>query len=363
MAEIDKITPRERRALYNRIEWEYKQALRIKDIQKEAFEEGIQWLYENLLKLPKPQIFYCDSPTSKPEIGKQSKKTIRFSVQNILDQYMNDLVKDLEIYYYESCNEIEPYYRGYFTINLLKHEYRKADEIVNRQRKNNINVKEQIKLCAYIDFLLQHGQYDCPDFSCLKKLCFSGVYHVFFWKNVAFAISLPIIRRKYFNLHPRMRPAIEWTRGPKVYYVNWRETPEWVFTQYGTKNLYRRFLREENEDIRASIITVIKERAGNQGLFDFLKAELVDEKEIVHFSGYKEILRLYKSKEKFDFLQDRHGESGQPYCWSEFTCPSTGSIYLLDNSADFTDAIKAAKFLRPDFVPTGLAYRWSHDAC
>jgi hypothetical protein len=49
---------------------------------------------------------------------------------------------------------------------------------------------------------------------------------------------------------------------------------------------------------------------------------------------------------------------GQPYCWSEMTCPSTGTTYLIENSADFTDAVEAMKFLRPALIPDDLEYKW-----
>lgn len=360
MTEKDEITPEEQQ-LIDRIVGEYKQALLSKELQKEVFEEGVQWLYETLLQLPKPQIFYCSSPTSKPEIDHQSKKINRLAVQNALDRYRNDLIWSTDMRIIKKKKSL--FVRSVLLENLYGHHDETVLEIVSRYRKNGINLKKQLEELAYFDFYIQSDRVIDPDFSCLKKLCYSGVYHIFLWKDVVFAVVPPIIRQdEHAQLHSTVYPAIEWPEGPKAYYIHGREVPEWVFTQYGTNSLYRRFLREENEDIRSAIITLIKEREGDKGLLHFLKAELVDEKEIVHFSGYKEVLKLYKSKERFDYLQNRHGKSGQPYCWSEFTCPSTGSTYLIDNSADFTDAVEAAKFLRPDFVYNKVAYRWSHDA-
>ena len=110
------------------------------------------------------------------------------------------------------------------------------------------------------------------------------------------------------------------------------------------------------------MITIIKERDGDKGLLDFLGAIVVDEKEIEHFNGYKETVRLYKTKETYDILQDRFGNIGQPYCWSEIVCPSTGTTYLIENSADFIDAEDALKWLRPSFVPEELLYRWEEFA-
>ncbi len=238
-----------------------------------------------------------------------------------------------------------------------------VQDIIIKFSKNGKILKGNLERLAFLDFHINLGDFTIPDFSYLKKLFCSGVYNVFFWEDFVLAIPNPIIRENEdCQLHSTVYPAIEWPFGGKAYYIHGREMPEWIFSYYGTDLLYQRFLMENNEDIRSGIISFVKERVGERGLLDFLQAELIDEKLVEHNSEYTEVLRLYKSKEKFDYLQDRRGRSGQPYCWSEFTCPSTGATYLIDNSADFKDALKAAKFLRPSFVPEYVEYRWSHDA-
>lgn len=342
----------------NSILSEYKEALRSTQIRKEAFEDGVQWLYKQLLHLPNPEIVYINSPDAGKEISKSAKKINRLTVKNTLDRCLDAIFKKNGIQFDDIA------LKRTLLENLYVEHYQPVQDMISGCRKNGINLKKELKRIAYIDYYVQLGDFISTDFLHLKNLCCSGVYHVFFWDDCVFALTDPKIRLDEFRqLHSSTYPAIEWPQGPKSYYIYGREMPEWIFTDYGTERLYRRFLAEENEDIRSGIITLIKEREGDRGLLDFLKAELVDKKEIIHFSGYKEILRLFKTKEKFDYLQNRHGIFNQPYCWSEFTCPSTAATYLIDNSADFTDAVKAAKFLRPDFVSPNLTYKWSHDAC
>jgi len=337
---------------------EYKEALDNKKIVKENFEEGIQWLYEHILKNPKPQIFYCDSPDVTQEIDKKSKKINRLTVESALRRSIYDHVKKKHI----QIQHVS--LKGVLKEELNIDYYDVILDMIYGCSKNGINLKKELINVALVDFHLRLESYTIPDFSCFKKLCCSGVYHIFFWDKYVYALTkAPIVRYDETGLlHAVVYPAIEWPEGPKTFYIHGREMPDWIFALYGTEELYHRFLIEENEDIRSGIITMIKEREGDKGFLDFLKAELIDEKEVVHFSGHKEILRLYKTKEKFEYLQNRHGKSNQPYCWSEFTCPSTGATYLIDNSADFTDATKAAKFLRPSFIPEKLPYQWSHDA-
>ena len=115
---------------------------------------------------------------------------------------------------------------------------------------------------------------------------------------------------------------------------------------------------EKNEDIRASIITLIKERSGNEGLMKFLNATLVDEKKVEHENGYSETLRIWKTKQKYSFLVDSKGNTNVPYAWIEMICPSTGQTYLIDTCPTFKDAIECAKWHRPKMVPSSVPYVW-----
>ena len=344
----------------NSILSEYKETLHGTQIQKEDFEEGVHWLYEHILKKPNPKIFYCNSPDQIQGIDKKSKKINRLTVESALwwNIYERMNTKNMQIEHV-SLKRI-------LTEELDIDYYNVILDIIYGYSKNGINLKKELAHVALVDFHVRLNSFDMPDFPCFKKLCCSGVYHIFFWEECVYALTkAPTLRYDEIGLlHATVYPAIEWPGGAaKAYYIHGREMPGWIFTDYGTDELYHRFIAEENEDIRSGIITMIKERDGDKGFLNFLKAELIDEKEVAHFSGYKEILRLYKTKETFDYLYNRHMDSNQPYCWSGFTCPSTGAIYLIDNSADFTDAIEAAKFLRPSFIPQKLPYQWKHDAC
>ena len=197
----------------------------------------------------------------------------------------------------------------------------------------------------------------------------SGVYSAIFSELVCVVSKYPkmVHRNPNNDLHNVTGDAVEWGFSTDLTkfdcsYINGRQVPRWVINEYGAPGYFSKFLKEENEDIKAAIITLIKDMDGNEGLLKFLNASLVDEKHITHFEGYTETIRLYKTKERYTFLQDRNGKMNQPYCWSEMVCPSTGSTYLIDNSADFTCAIEAAKFLRPSFVPMELTYQWALSA-
>ena len=93
-----------------------------------------------------------------------------------------------------------------------------------------------------------------------------------------------------------------------------------------------------------------------------LKAELYAEEKVEHSEGYKETLRLYRTKESYGFLMDSKENRNQPYCWLEYTCPSTSTVYLIDTFADFKTPIEAAKFHRPAGIPFDVDYKWEYFA-
>ena len=89
-----------------------------------------------------------------------------------------------------------------------------------------------------------------------------------------------------------------------------------------------------------------------------LDAVVIDEQIINHPNNYTEKIRILHSKQKYSFLQNSKGELDQSYAWIEMTCPSTGSVYLIDTCPTFTNALECAKWHRPNEIPVELEYSW-----
>ena len=194
----------------------------------------------------------------------------------------------------------------------------------------------------------------------LKKWCQSSFISVQL-DGLCICSKPPIFisRDSQNNMHNTSRTAIEFSDGYGLNYVNGRFVEHDIFINcQNIEGAKKEFLRQENEDIKAAIITIVKENEGQKGLMQMLDAYVVDERELTHPNSHKETVRLFKTKTSYPFLQDHNGNMGQPYCWSEMQCPSTGSTYLIDNSAAFDNAIDAMKFLRPSFVPMEVEYSW-----
>jgi hypothetical protein len=176
----------------------------------------------------------------------------------------------------------------------------------------------------------------------------------------AYVLVLKMPHRMYRNeigFHNAHGSAINWGDAYELHYINGRKIPSDIYNKVADKKLsFEEFIAIENEDIKAGIITLIKERFGDEQLMNFLGAEVVDTAELKHTSGHREKVRLWKTKKTFEFLADINGKLNQPYAWLEETCPSTGSVYLIDTSAHFTSALDASKFHRPQLIPEELRY-------
>lgn len=215
--------------------------------------------------------------------------------------------------------------------------------------------------CAFYDFFARIGVLDNEKFNTYRDFMKNGVYYSIFFDEAAIVARPPV--ETHLNAeglaHNAFGPSIRFSDGYCVYNLNGRRVPAKYYEEGFT---FEDFVNADNEEDKAAICTLIKEREGDEALMKFLGAELVDEQTLKHNEGHSEVLRLYKTKKKYSFLSDRHGNENQPYCWSEMKCPSTGQVYLIENSADFTDAVEAAAWLRPTWVPQELTYLWPNFA-
>jgi hypothetical protein len=232
-----------------------------------------------------------------------------------------------------------------------------------RTLKSNFTLSQykSLNFCAYYDFFQRIGVINHHGFNLYKSFIKSGAFMVIELDGIVIAVQPPleVHQNEQGQLHNSTKSAVRFRDSTEHHFINGREMPRRIFIHPFTK---ADLINEGNEDVKAGMMSVITERDGQQGLLDFLGAKVVDEKVITHFEGYTEVVSLYKTHETYSFLQDRHGNKDQPYCWSGFKCPSTGTDYLIDNSADFTCAMEAMKFLRPTFVPEQLTYQWKHSA-
>lgn len=200
-------------------------------------------------------------------------------------------------------------------------------------------------------------------FNVMRDVVESGCFMSVQLEGLCVVSKMPVkINRDSENrLHSTTEAAVEFMDGYKQHYVAGRFIEADVFVACDDlQKAGQLFFNEENEDVKSIICFIVRDRLGDRGLLEMLKADLYAEETVEHTAEYKETLRLYRTKEKYGFLMDSKERPDQPYCWLEYTCPSTGTVYLIDTFADFKSPIEAAKFHRPEGVPFNVDYKWEY---
>jgi hypothetical protein len=165
-------------------------------------------------------------------------------------------------------------------------------------------------------------------------------------------------------------------------FINNREVEEELINAYHDKTMtFEWFNSLHNEEDKAAIVTLIKENEGEQGLLNFLGAELVDEIVFNHPEedvyvitydedgpiyektgekkpGYQDIHRLYRTTKTFEWASDKDLNRNVPLAWQEMSCASTGQTYLISVCPTIQTAEEGAKYLRPSVVPQSVPYVW-----
>jgi hypothetical protein len=326
--------------LYSGNEWD--------NFNPQKSESYIDKIYEIAGK-KKPVVIFSDDPLE------YKKKYIAIQNSNIINKiHETFVVKNQE------NGDVTSLYNE---LHELISTYKENDNDKNIEVKSNYlylcSLYSRIYLTWYKfiqdEFNVEHENKELLDW--LYENANNNIARCYFEEEYVLVLKTPkYIRKNNGTLHSTKEAAIDWPNY-KMYYINGRRISEDLFNKTLNNTLtFEEFMSIDNDDVKANIITMIKENDGNEKLMNFLDAKVVDEQKIEHSSGHVETLRLWKTNKSFEFVNDINGNTNQPYAWLEETCPSTGSVYLIDTSAHFENAIDAAKFHRPQFIPTELKY-------
>lgn len=253
----------------------------------------------------------------------------------------NDIMKNISKIKMKKEDLIQVRYHYNYTVS----EYSRVYLMWYKFIKDEFNIKS--KKSEELDWLYDN----------VRK---SNISRCFFCKNVVLVLRMPQeIKRNNIGFHSIDNNGAIIYDNQKIHYINGRKMPDYIFDKYFSKTLtFKDFKKESNEDVKAGIITLIKENEGNEGLLKFLNAVEVDKQTVIHNNGYSEVLTLYKTKEKYSILQDSKGNTNVPYAWISMICPSTGTNYLIDTCPSFTNVVECAKWHRPEGIPLSIPYFW-----
>lgn len=228
-----------------------------KGIDRPMFEDGIKWLYNDLLNKPTPKVVYCDSWLScllTIAILKDKKHvwaSVGDSVRDSIWASVGDSVWDL-------FNEYSSY------IDLSNYGW-----------------------ISFYDFFEKINILDNFEFKQYKKIIKSGVFQAYEYENFVFAVQPPISISKdeRGRLHSVSEPSVIFRDKSEYYYIHGVNIQYPLFDKLSqNKYSFDDFVSENNEEIKAAALSFIEERHGNEALFRFISSNL---KEIDSYTDKK----------------------------------------------------------------------------
>ena len=316
-------------------------------IDKPAFEEGIKWLYNDLLKKPTPKIIYCDGwlsclltiailknknliKKSWDSVGDSVGDSVMASVWDSVGTSVRDSVGD----------SVWASVRASVWASVRDSVW---DSVRDSVRDSVNEYSSYIDLSNYgwvsfYDFFEKINLLDNFNFKQYKKLIRSNVFNAYEYENYVFAIQPPVYIETNLagRLHSTTQAAVQFRDGSEYYFINGRSIPAWIVNDKSSITK-ERFMKETDADIKGAIY----ESIGQQGMLDLLGAKVVDRREIVHANGDREVVELLKTDDLFEEIDN------QPFAWVSMCCPSTGTHYLQGVEPHHTNAIEAIASLSP----------------
>jgi hypothetical protein len=352
-------------------------------IDKPAFEEGIKWLYNDLLNKPTPKIIYCDGWLSclltiailknknlikkswasvRDSVGDSVEASVKASVWASVKDSVWDSVKD------SVKDSVWASVRASVGASVMDSIWASVKASVKDSVKDSVmdsvrdSVEASVKASvwdsvrdsvneyssyidlsnygwvSFYDFFEKINLLDNFNFKQYKKLIRSNVFNAYEYENYVFAIQPPVYIETNLagRLHSTTQAAVQFRDGSEYYFINGRSIPAWIVNDKSSITK-KRFMKETDADIKGAIY----ESIGQQGMLDLLGAKVVDRREIVHANGDREVVELLKTDDLFKEIDN------QPFAWVSMCCPSTGTHYLQGVEPHHTNAIEAIASLSP----------------
>ncbi len=292
-----------------------------KGIDKVLFEEGITWLYQDLLKKPKPKIVYCDSWIGCLLTIAIFKKTPKIDMSSVWASVWASVGASVGDSVWASVGA-----------SVGDSVWDSVGDSVGEH--SAYNGWSNFGWVSFYDFFEEIKVLDNFKFKQYKKLIKSNAFEAYEYDNYIFAIQPPIsiVKNDASRLHNPKGMAVQFKDGSGYYFINGRSVPAWVFEKAETGDITKElFISEKNSDIKGAIYEVL----GQVKMMELLGAEEIDKQSIVHMNGDIEVVTLLKTKDVFAEIDN------QPFAWVKMICPSTGTQYLQGVEPHHTNALEA----------------------
>jgi len=355
---LEKLTPEQERLMLEvRDEW-INLALKenTKGINKPLFEDGIEWLYKNLLGKPKPKVVYCDSWLSclitinvfKKLSHKQIEKlgasvgdSVRASVGDSVWASVGDSVR--ASVWDSVWASVRASVRASVgdSVRASVWDSVKGDLKAEFNNYSSYNGFSNYGWVSFYDFFERINVLDNFKLKQYKKLIKSNCFNAYEYENYVFAIQPPtVIKKSNLDvLNDTQESAIQFADGTKYFYINGRNISEQLFTQLKEdKYTMSDFTKQEDEEIKSACISYLQQTKGEDYLVSFFKDNLkeintyVDKKDQKYLEGTTNgmnvgVYTLFKG-------EINNVEIAYVRCY----CPSSDRMFFLGVSSEHNNA-------------------------
>jgi hypothetical protein len=287
-----------------------------KGIDKEKFEKGINWLYNDFLKLPNPTIIYCDSLIEA---------AIKITMIDGFDMELSEYPSMLEKY---RANALSLSFLEKFKENLkLRYSY---------IGWNNFG------WVSFYDYFSQIGVVNHEIFNKYRELNESNVFETIEFEHVVFAIQPPKYIKRLNNLpHCVDGPSIEFYDETKYYSINGFHISEELLNGLNDNTYtFNEFATEKNEEIKSAVLQYHELVNGSEGVFNFVRNELNEIDTYVNDTTDEALVGTTNSANIGVYTLFKGNVNDENIAYVRCYCPSTDRMFFLgveysnDNAKD-----------------------------
>ncbi|WP_099365426.1 hypothetical protein [Sphingobacterium sp. 1.A.4] len=274
-------------------------------IYDSLFEAGIEWLFSYRLGKPKPKVVYCENFN----FLKKEKFDIYLHHNLIKETIRNAIfLRPEEYLHFKKCHNLDElieteFNKPFYSTEGLRFDlFNTISRMLYQLEKSSFNLVELLREVMEYTICKSIHQYDAysknlkerflvheESLQHARNLCNAEIFHVFFGKNVVYALRYPYFkfsqRKKLTSLlngsggessFKTFLPRFYWPYGPKIYASETQVLPSWIFNEYMQEGYFRKIMDVNDIEIRDGLVGMIKRDKGNQELFDFIQRNLGD---------------------------------------------------------------------------------------
>jgi hypothetical protein len=330
-------------------------------INKALFEEGISWLYTDLLGKQKPKVVYCDSWIScliSIAILKEKKQltntaSVRDSVWDSVGASVWDSVRA------SVGDSVTASVTASVRASVGDSVTASVGDSVTASVTASVGASVTASVRAsvweysgyidlsnygwvsFYDFFENINVLDNFKFKQYKKILKSGVFNAYEYENIVFAIQPPVqsstnIRGQLHNVN---EASVIFRDDSKYYFVNGRSLPENVFIDVITeKYTSENFFKEQNEETKSAVIALIQEKFGEEHLFNFIRQGLTEIDTYVDRKDPKYLEGTTKGMNVGVYTLFKGIINDESVAYVRCYCPSTDRMFFLGVMPEHTNA-------------------------